>query len=93
MIKTPIPPNTPMIPHIQMQILYTIVAVGPYDSQSGQIGVHLLLNSSQKKFSLHVTSHLLLLEFEGRISVSMIILFIAVSGTCRSFKRTEAFHL
>ena len=73
MIKTPIPPNVPTMPHIQTQVLYTIVAVGPYDSQSGQIGVHLLLKSSQKKFSLH---NLLL---QGRIPVRMIILFIAVS--------------
>ena len=70
MIKTPIPPNVPMIPNIQTQILNIVVAVGPYDSQSGQIGVHWLLKSSQKKFSLHVMLHsLLLLEFESRISV------------------------
>ena len=68
MIKTPIPPNVPMIPNIKTQILNTVVAVD--DSQSGQIGVHWLLKSSQKKFSLHVMLHsLLLLEFEGRISV------------------------
>ena len=47
MIKTPIPPNVPMITHIQTQVMRAVVAVGPYDSQSGQIGVHMLLKSSQ----------------------------------------------
>ena len=47
MIKTPIPHNVPMIPHIQIQVLKAVVAAGPYISQSGQIGVHWLLKSSQ----------------------------------------------
>ena len=47
MIKTPIPPNAPMILHIQIQVMRAVVAAGPYISQSGQIGVHCSLKSSQ----------------------------------------------
>ena len=47
MIKTPIPPNAPMILHIQTHVMKTVAAAGPYISQSGQIGVHWLLKSSQ----------------------------------------------
>ena len=47
MIKTPIPLNVPMIPHIQTQVMRAVVAAGPNFSQSGQIGVHWLLKLSQ----------------------------------------------
>ena len=45
MIKTPIPPNAPMILHIQTHVMETVATVGPSISQSGQIGVHWLRSS------------------------------------------------
>ena len=78
MIKTPIPPNAPMILHIQTQVMRAVVVAGPNSSQSGQIGVHCSLESSQYKFSLHVILHLLLLGVEGGISVRMVIAVLLI---------------